>query len=453
MAKYDWKVEPRDEDWSDDTYAYFLIHINLKKMAEYLTKEFKKDWWFKDDFGQDNCYIVAENNNFPVRLFFTFEEGGWADITRHYTDGATFKDDRLGSWHFGKYDVDYSYAVIRDNIENYFYKFEESMKKEKKSIKESEYEDYVNLDNLHFGYNDEYGFMEFGFYKNIQIKYGNGYTIIFGQLPSKEWAFAITDVSKGEGNLIDSQVNFVKKDTLVDLNNALKNLGIDKTWNKLSESKKSARESLKEYRTVGFEQLVRDTIVEVLEDPRSDLFDLGMADGIITYNNKGCARITSNGDVDMDFITLPTYFWSSGKRPSNKKTAKLIEDIMESNMEYAKEGLWRKYKDELIALGITSKDDEKLNYSDLTDMGADDLAEELSEYEMDLEGTDLYTDVYCQLEETDEGIELTVSMTVQDEYGYVLVKDYKSNTVLLQEDADDLEEFITDAIKEVTEQF
>ena len=38
MAKYDWKVEPRDEDWSDDTYAYFLIHINLERMAEYLTK-------------------------------------------------------------------------------------------------------------------------------------------------------------------------------------------------------------------------------------------------------------------------------------------------------------------------------------------------------------------------------------------------------------------------------
>lgn len=137
MAKYDWKVEPRNEDWSDDTYAYFLIHINLKRMVEYLTKEFKKDWWFKADYGQDNCYIVAENNNFPVRLFFTFDEGGWADITRHYTDGATLKDDHLGSWHFGKYDVDYSYAVIRDNIENYFYKFEESMKKEKKSIKES----------------------------------------------------------------------------------------------------------------------------------------------------------------------------------------------------------------------------------------------------------------------------------------------------------------------------
>ena len=263
-------------------------------MVEYLTKEFKKDWWFKGDYGQDNCYIVAENNEFPVRLFFTFDEGGWADITRHYTDGASYTDDHLGSWHFGKYDVDYSYAVIRDNIKDYFKKFEESMKKEKKSIKE--------------------------------------------------------------------------------------------------------------YRTVGFEQLVRDTIVSILEDPHSDLFDLGMADGIITYDNKGRARITSNGDVDMDYITLPTYFWSSGYTPSNKKTAKLVEDIMESNMEYAKEGLWRKYKDELIVLGITSEDDEKLNYTDLYDMGAIDLADILGEYEMNTEGTDLYTDVYCELEETDEGL-------------------------------------------------
>ena len=149
MAKYDWKIEPRNEDWSDDTYAYFLIHINLKRMVEYLTKEFKKDWWFKGDYGQDNCYIVAENNNFPVRLFFTFDEGGWADITRHYTDGASYTDDHLGSWHFGKYDVDYSYAVIRDNIKDYFKKFEESIMKEKKSIKESfEYEGGIPLDEL-----------------------------------------------------------------------------------------------------------------------------------------------------------------------------------------------------------------------------------------------------------------------------------------------------------------
>ena len=149
MAKYDWKIEPRDEDWSDDTYAYFLIHINIKKIAEYLTKEFKKDWWFKGDYGQDNCYIVAENNNFPVRLFFTFDEGGWADITRHYTDGASYTDDHLGSWHFGKYDIDYSFDTIKDNIKDYFKKFEESIMKEKKSIKESfEYEGEIPLDEL-----------------------------------------------------------------------------------------------------------------------------------------------------------------------------------------------------------------------------------------------------------------------------------------------------------------
>ena len=151
MAKYDWKIEKRDEDWSDDTYAYFLIHINLKRMVEYLTKEFKKDWWFKADYGQDNCYIVAENNDFPLRLFFTFEEGGWADITRHYTDGATYTDDHLGSWHFGKYDIDYSYAMIRENIEEYFNRFEESIKEEKetKSITESfEYEGVIPLDEL-----------------------------------------------------------------------------------------------------------------------------------------------------------------------------------------------------------------------------------------------------------------------------------------------------------------
>ena len=347
MAKYDWKVEPRDEDWSDETYEYFLVHINIKKMVEYLTKEFKKDWWFKADFGDDNCYIVAENNNFPVRLFFVFYEIGWAELKRHYTDGATYKDEIINDWNFVKDGLDYTFRKIKGMIEKYFDEFEESMKENKKSIKE--------------------------------------------------------------------------------------------------------------YRTVGFEQLVRDTIVSILENPESynsDLFDLGMCSEVImTYDCKGRARIRNDGSVEIDYLTLPTYAWSSGYTPKNKKLAKLFDDMNESNMEMAKERLWDENKDELIELGITDKDNEKLNYNDLYDMGAGDLAEELSEYEMDLEGMDLYTDIYCQLEETDEGIELTITMTVDDEYGHALVKDYKSNTVLLQEDADDLEEFITDAIREVTEQF
>lgn len=344
MAKYDWIEVTNSDNWSDDVFTYVEILQNIKKMAEYLNKEFKNEWWCKADYGDDICYIVAEHKDFPVRLFFTFDcDDGWANIKRHYTDGASYKDEILGNWHFAKYDVDYSFNMIKENLEKYFDRFEESKKSENKSLKEG-------------------------------------------------------------------------------------------------------------YRTMGFIQDVRDTVVEVLEDPHSDLFDLGYCDGIITYDNKGRARITSNGDVDMDYITLPTYFYSSGYTPSNKKTAKLVDNIMDMNFENARERLWDTNKDELIELGITDKDDERLNYNDLYDMGAEDLANWLSEYEMDIEGTDLYTDVYCQLEEVDEGVELTVSMTIQDEYGSALVKDYKSNTVIIKED-DDLTKSVEDAIRKVTEQF
>ena len=312
-------------------------------MAELLNKEFKKDWWFKADFGQDYCWIVAENNNYPVRLFFEFEEGGWADMKRHYFDSYAYADEILASWHFAKYDIDYSFDLIRENIEKYFDKFEES---------------------------------------------------------------------------------------------------------------KSNKKSMKEYRTVGFEQLIRDTTKEILEE--GDIFDLGMcSEVIITYDNEGRARITSNGDVDMSYLTLPTYAFSSGYTPKNKKLEKLFDNIMESNMESARERLWDNNEDELIALGIEDKDDEKLNYNDLYEMGASDLAEELSEYEMDMEGTDLYTNIFCEITEVDEGFEFTVTMTVDDEYSHALVKDYKSNSVIFEENMDerDLRDTIESAIKEVTEQF
>ena len=442
MAKYDWKIEPRDEDWSDDKYAYFLIHINIKRMAEYLNKEFKKDWWFKADYGQDYVWIVAENNNFPVRLFFNFDEDGWANIKRHYTDGASYKDESLGNWHFAKYDVDYSFDMIKENIKEYFDRFEEG-KKMNKSLTEGKNtfdDDFKSLAEWKLGDDKE------RFYKIVNkmdidelVKYLGDWWVLENQFDANDTRGMNYTFFRSTWGRIKVKTDSKNKVVFV-------------------ESNKTNKKSLKEgYRTMGFIQTVRDTIVDVLEDPHSDLFDLGYCDGIITYDNKGRARITSNGDVDMDFITLPTYFYSSGYTPSNKKTAKLVDDIMDMNFENARERLWDENKDELIALGITSKDDEKLNYNDLYDMGEDGLANELSEYEMDIEGTDLYTDVFCELEETDEGIELTVSMTIQDEYGHALVKDYKSNTVLLQEDVSaengDLEEFIEDAIKQVTEQF
>ena len=265
----------------------------------------------------------------------------------------------------------------------------------------------------------------------------------------------VIDIEEGKKDKV-SELLSKYKDKIYMMKNMLKNYGDFKEKKNMAKYDwKRNSKSLKEYRTVGFEQLVRDTIVEVLEDPHSDLFDLGYSDGIITYDNKGRARITSNGDVDMDYITLPTYFWSSGYTPSNKKLAKICEDMMEAQKEFARERIFDDYKDELVEIGIKDEEDENLTYDYLFDLGLYDIADRLNEYEMDLEGMDLYTDVYCKLEETDEGIELTVSMTVQDEYGSVLVRDYKPNTVLLSEDLDErkLTDVIENAIRKVTEQF
>ena len=84
------------------------------------------------------------------------------------------------------------------------------------SLKEDneEYKPYVNVDNLHFGYNTKYGFIEHEFSKNLIIKNnGKDKTFIFGQLPSKEWAYVVTDVLKGEGGLLEYDVSF-KKDVV-----------------------------------------------------------------------------------------------------------------------------------------------------------------------------------------------------------------------------------------------
>lgn len=214
---------------------------------------------------------------------------------------------------------------------------------------------------------------------------------------------------------------------------------------------KFTEKSLKEYRTVGLEQEVREKCIEILEDSHSDLFGLEYSDAILTYDNKGRAETTSSGDVWIDYITLPLYSWSSGSFPSNKKAEKIFNSIIDTNIEMARERLWDEYEDELVELGITGKDDNKLNYNDLYDMDRDDLAEKLSEYEMDMEGTELYTNVDCDITEVNDGIELEVSMLIADEYGYVLVKDYKSKSVIITEDTKDIEDVILDCIRSVTE--
>ena len=213
---------------------------------------------------------------------------------------------------------------------------------------------------------------------------------------------------------------------------------------------KTDGQSLKEYRTMGFEGEVLDTLKAILES--RDL-DFGVDDVVLTYDNDGRAEITKEGNIYCNYITTLEYAWSSGYYPSNKDAYKLFNDLIEFDMQYARENLWDKHKDELIALGIKGEKDKKLNYHDLYDMGAVDLAEELDRYEMDYMSDDeLYTEIYCTLEETDDGIEVTVYMDIEDEYSSALVK-YKPVTVLVNEDMKDWRDILEDAVNEVAGQF
>lgn len=221
------------------------------------------------------------------------------------------------------------------------------------------------------------------------------------------------------------------------------------------------KKSIKEIRTMGDTvSIVRNAIKEIFESNTYYKygidFDLGYANEVVmTYDNDGRAEILSNGNVVCNYLTLPPYAYSSGFSPKNKNLSKLFDSIMDASFDIARDRIWDEYEDELIEVGIEDRNDDKLNYNDLYDLGLSDIAEELSEYEMDLEGTDLYTSVYAEVDETDDGVEVEIRMTVDDEYGKALVRDYKSKSCFIENDTDesDIYEILQDTINDVTKQF
>lgn len=141
MAKYDWKYLDEqdiiDNKLNDDGIAYWTVHFNVKKMVEYLNKDskIKRDWWCTSNFGQDHVTLVAEHNDYGVRIFFEFDEDGYCDAIRKFM--STYETDNIGSWYYSKYDIDYSFDLIKDMLMNYEKKYMESVKKNRKSVKES----------------------------------------------------------------------------------------------------------------------------------------------------------------------------------------------------------------------------------------------------------------------------------------------------------------------------
>lgn len=101
---------------------------------------------------------------------------------------------------------------------------------------------FVNFDNLHFGFGDKEEVHEFEFCGNIKTRdfinrFGDKYTIILGlckpckKYATKRWAYVITDVDKGCGELITCEFNFTKKVILYKLNKHFKGLkGILYNW-------------------------------------------------------------------------------------------------------------------------------------------------------------------------------------------------------------------------------
>ena len=150
------------------------------------------------------------------------------------------------------------------------------------------------------------------------------------------------------------------------------------------------------------ELMVKDFCVDIIENDKNDLFDLGRDTRIINYDDEAEANDYSRGIVDINYNTIPAYAWDSGFKPKNKKLAKLFDDL----------------------------------YADNNDMN-------------------LYTYVDCEFSVIEDGVKLTVSMVITDPYGSFLVKDYKSTTTIINDNDDEVEIYdkVYDCIYGTTSQF
>lgn len=147
------------------------------------------------------------------------------------------------------------------------------------------------------------------------------------------------------------------------------------------------------------ELMVKDFCMDILENDKNDLFDLGRNSRIIDYNDAE-ANDYSRGIVDINYNTTPANDWEF--KPKNKKLAKLFDNL----------------------------------YADNNDMN-------------------LYTYVDCEFSVIENGVKLTVSMVITDPYGNFLVKDYKPTTTIINNYDDEVEIYdkIYDCIYATTSQF
>lgn len=126
--------------------------------------------------------------------------------------------------------------------------------------------------------------------------------------------------------------------------------------------------------------IIEDLCTETLEETEGhgpqepEQIEFQSRDGFMAFSH-------NHGGITIKHFTDIGYIMGSGYMPSHVEASKEIERQYDYAMECAREEFFDAKKEDLKALGIDSKDHEKLNYHDLYEMKQGSLAEELSEYE------------------------------------------------------------------------
>jgi len=81
-------------------------------------------WWMKEGYGQGYSWVMAEHNDYSVRLFFEFMDTGFCYVKVHFTNGATYEDLIAYSWNYAKESPEYPFEGtqnrVRDFLDNFF---------------------------------------------------------------------------------------------------------------------------------------------------------------------------------------------------------------------------------------------------------------------------------------------------------------------------------------------
>ena len=81
-------------------------------------------WWMKEGYGQGYSWVMAEHNDYSVRLFFEFMDTGFCYVKVHFTNGAAYEDLVAYSWNYAKESPEYPFEGtqnrVRDFLDNFF---------------------------------------------------------------------------------------------------------------------------------------------------------------------------------------------------------------------------------------------------------------------------------------------------------------------------------------------